>query len=898
MEKITRRHLIATVGTIGSGLLVFGSSGSQAGVSTPAQGLEVRQEGDFVEIENTLVKARFTRRAAGVKQQYFARGEREAWTLVLESFHPPKPRPVSAAPLFGDVDVTSDYRLLSADIFESVRILEKTTNQVRVLLSGTQGKDKIEQTVVLKPGQPFFHIEVEVVLGGTPARLEYVLSSFAFAGEEAPDFTHAPCLKRAPDNVLGDRVFHSPVAVVQKGQPFAALVPDLDLINSQVVYAKGARPIQGSRGFRVPIDPERISMPTALDLELKSGMTSSPLLSYGFIDFITEQHVFWRHENQKGAFVRELSSNRLRYGFDLLIGATAPEYRGYQTVSRYLWKRYGAQYFAKPRPQAMPFTEYARVCYPASFAYQGDMPQDTKRYSQSLPYNPEDSGPLQTWLEFELNGRPVGGLRATPSQWYYDIQFMAWWNGVRDALGMYFWGKQSDPSLVDKARRIVNLALEAPQDQGIFPAVFRFSEKRWMGCYWKFPDNYDPHWNFPQSWQPEAIPRTWDFNSDYYHVAAASKTGANLLRYLQLCEEEPRILPYLRRYGDLLVEHIDGKGSVPVWFTSDLRPVKELAFNAEGGIHIWFLSELYAATGHSKYLGGAKRIAQFLVENVLPEQRWYDFETFYSCGRKPENFRDQYTGQWPRCTLSMIWAIDGFASLYQQTRKSAYLDIAQAVADYAAFYQSVWQPHFIVTAYAFGGFTSQNSDAEWLDMRQSGFAEALVRLGQLTSRQDYLERGIAALRASFALINHPRHIENNIFSTPNYPLGLSAENIDHEGLPQLPLRSGPDWGEVGALAAAATITQALGGAYIDTAKRVAVGVDGLYLKEYQISGKKIHVKIENQLRSLPVPYTKPYSVELRIFGLPPGNYQLIINNEKQRSVTDKELKRLQVEIKP
>ena len=63
---------------------------------------------------------------------------------------------------------------------------------------------------------------------------------------------------------------------------------------------------------------------------------------------------------------------------------------------------------------------------------------------------------------------------------------------------------------------------------------------------------------------------------------------------------------------------------------------------------------------------------------------------------------------------------------------------AEAVGDYAGFFQAVWQPHFIITAYAFGGFRSQNSDAEWLDMRQSLFDEAFTRPGLLTARQDLL----------------------------------------------------------------------------------------------------------------------------------------------------------------
>jgi hypothetical protein len=125
--------------------------------------------------------------------------------------------------------------------------------------------------------------------------------------------------------------------------------------------------------------------------------------------------------------------------------------------------------------------------------------------------------------------------------------------------------------------------------------------------------------------------------------------------------------------------------------------------------------------------------------------------------------------------------------------------------------QAVWAPHYIITAYRFGGFSSQNSDDEWLDQRSHLFAGALVKVGLLYSRQDLLERGIAAARASLTLTNQPAHIKNDIYKYPNYPLGLGPENIDHEGSPQMPLRSGPGWAEVGGLSGTANVLRQLGG---------------------------------------------------------------------------------------
>src|SRR5690606_10421467 len=126
-------------------------------------------------------------------------------------------------------------------------------------------------------------------------RLEYLLSTFAFAGDAAPDFTHVPALTRTADGLSTDRVFSSPAIMVKQGETFVALLPDLDLLNSKVVYAKGARSSDSKYGFPLPEDPDKQSLPAILDLDLQSGLTSQPLFSFGYADFLIHGHVYWRH---------------------------------------------------------------------------------------------------------------------------------------------------------------------------------------------------------------------------------------------------------------------------------------------------------------------------------------------------------------------------------------------------------------------------------------------------------------------------------------------------------------------------------------------------------------------------------------------------------------------------
>src|SRR5581483_5616674 len=181
----------------------------------------------------------------------------------------------------------------------------------------------------------------------------------------------------------------------------------------------------------------------------------------------------------------------------------------------------------------------------------------------------------------------------------------------------------------------------------------------------------------------------------------------------------------------------------------------------------------------------------------------------------------------------------------------------------------------------------QNSDAEWLDMRQCLCGEALARIGVASGRQDFLERGAAALRSAFSLINHPRHIANGIFPTPSYPFGITAENIDHEGLPQLPLRSGSDWGEGGALASAAEVLRSIGGIYLDFDKNIAAGVDGVSVTSFRRFERHLELEIDNLLAALAMPYENSFPLEILIAGLPEGDYQLSIDKGRQIDISIK-----------
>jgi len=111
-------------------------------------------------------------------------------------------------------------------------------------------------------------------------------------------------------------------------------------------------------------------------------------------------------------------------------------------------------------------------------------------------------------------------------------------------------------------------------------------------------------------------------------------------------------------------------------------------------------------------------------------------------------------------------------------------------------------------------------------------------------------------------------------------LGIEPENIDHEGVPQDPLRSGFDWGEGGGLAAAAELLGTLGGAYIDLENNIAVGIDGVIVEHYQVRKNRIEVRLKNQLAALSFPYDASYEIDLTVAGLKAGQYQLVVDGGK------------------
>jgi hypothetical protein len=131
-----------------------------------------------------------------------------------------------------------------------------------------------------------------------------------------------------------------------------------------------------------------------------------------------------------------------------------------------------------------------------------------------------------------------------------------------------------------------------------------------------------------------------------------------------------------------------------------------------------------------------------------------------------------------------------------------------------------------------GGFTTQNTDAEWSDSRQSQAGNVLLNYYRKTNNFEYLQRGIAALRAQF----------------PVSP----AENWAHEGFGERGHVTSFHWGTGSGMAGIEIEMEYLhsADAIFDVSAGSGVGVNGLNLTNCRVSGNNINFDISSPFKWL------------------------------------------------
>ena len=177
-------------------------------------------------------------------------------------------------------------------------------------------------------------------------------------------------------------------------------------------------------------------------------------------------------------------------------------------------------------------------------------------------------------------------------------------------------------------------------------------------------------------------------------------------------------------------------------------------------------------------------------------------------------------------------------------------------------FQQVWSPPRYEQRYGylFGGLGAGNTDAEWSD-REHRAVPTLADYFDATGKIEYLERAVAATRASFGLMHMPPNFEHNITRQPpgigspagRDEVGYSPENILHAG--EWDGFSGFNWGGGGAATAAAYLELRFGGALVSVADGIngAVGIDGVRVEKTALSGSTLTVTVKNELAKYGTP---------------------------------------------
>ncbi len=543
-------------------------------------------------------------------------------------------------------------------------------------------------------------------------------------------------------------------------------------------------------------------------LDMRFPENEAPKIIYGMANYKTDGHVYY----VKTGEAYPVKNGNIKIGFYLIIDQSTTSNILLREVNNLLWKEYGEDYMIHPEPQTVPFGKYAE--------YGFGMALDSIWIKAGYP----NSGGITLSTYFDKATGKWGG-RSYPD----DLWFHSWFNNMRTAYGLYLWGaKSSNPEWKQKAVEVKNLLLNAPAEKGFFKTIYDSRKNTWVASGQGGGENV-------------------------YHLPDMAWTAYWLIRFNQECEPDERIQTMALNFANALLscQHPDGGFPTRVFVeTLEVDPV--LDGSASEGLPVWFLAEMrlrgLIPDEMKKLVDEAiKKGLDHIQTAVLPRQKFEDFELYFSCSRKPLDFYDKISEMYGQNTLSIQWCAEAFRSGYQLLKRQKDYDNALFCIDLLCMYQQVWDPEFLNFC-AFGGFGVMNTDAEWNDARQAQFSETLANFYDLTGKKEYLERSVAAARASFALmvIEENKNVApaNYKGTTRQYEIhGAMAENYGHCGYDCRSGQSGFHWGTGSALCTAIILRNRYGDLFVDPSSGLAIGINGIVIKSAEFRKNKISLDI-------------------------------------------------------
>lgn len=561
-----------------------------------------------------------------------------------------------------------------------------------------------------------------------------------------PNFFYTPHLTPTDEHVIDMHVFRTPVMMMGTEDVVLCVMPVMENVKDT---------------------ENRIYM----DLDANRGT-----MTLGITTTKVKEHVLYHRTGKAvlpaGTFVFKARVLQLK-------GQAAKN--PFRAVLAWYWRNYGSWQSARlPSPDCL--MSYVKHTYTWAF----------------------DNWKEAVWQEFNLNGKRVGApqmiVTAYQSPNYHQpyslretkaIWNQAWFSSLRSAQGLYRYGMAAgNQEYVRKARLTKELALAFPQENGLFdsviavmPVEYRVSDGK---IYTQSAD-----WSQYYFGNSNRNPVSNHLADSPRHILDMSWTALQMLNWYCELERDERLLDYAVRYVGRLLELQDEKGYFPAWLDKKTGSVRlELRQSPEAAVSAAFLLKLYGLRKEEKYRLAALRCMDVLIKEVLPDRRWEDFETYWSCsGYGKDTLQGEKIERnacYKECSLSPFWMAMALLACWKTTGDEKYLKTGELCLDELLMFQSSFQPEYMPIPVV-GGFGVMNCDAELNDARQSLFAEVILQYGEVLKDAEYIERGMAALRASFSMMYCP---ENPLIKTQwemKWPwfnekdYGFMMENYGHDG---------------------------------------------------------------------------------------------------------------------
>ena len=689
------------------------------------------------------------------------------------------------------------------------------------------GNYRVTRELMVIDDGPWLRVTTQLT-GGNHASIHAFFDQFSFSNE--PEWSYAPSI----GGFVPDAYYKAPVVMCQSNSDAFAIVPDLNQLNGDVL--KRCNHFLG------------LNLPAGRSLSV--GFTPPALVAHSV--YAPDQMKSWQPDGT------------VENSYFLLLTSGAVHQQAYREVVRFHWEHFGRLEQAHSADQQKGSTETHE--------------QQLTLWDNWRPVVWEQET-RKLWLDVPLPDGPMGGgvctFRWGPGP---SVYMTSWFNSMRTAYGMAMYARRNgNLELLDMAGRTMNLALKSPGYDGAFKCIAVPVPGTQDSVVWGAGDGnggstgggflgYDMSWTayWLLRWQEDGLP------------------GAE------------RVLARCRDLASFFISRQQPDGFIPTRFEENGTVQLDISrfVKAEAGPVALFLLQLYKLDAHQQYLDAAKKALSFLESSVIPSREWYDYETFWSCCPRSIPY-DEITGQKHANNLALSQTVAAYLLAWQITRDSYYLNTGEALLDYLLLYQQCWT-HPLIGGFEsktalLGGFTTQNSDAEWSDARQSQIGNILLDYYRATGKTEYLERGIAALRAQFPVSPY-----ENVAHTGYGSKNVARKRVGHLSAvpPWYTYNRYPEkirgissfhWGTGSGMTGIELEEEFLRDVVVDMAACRGIGVNGINVTNCQIHDGEIHLDLNSpfQWKRKPV----------MVFHFIPeeGNYRLIINGRDLGDYSSREM---------